>query len=150
VCSKGWVFNDKNVCVPVSDQCSTYDVNGKCLTCFKGYDLKDGACVFSSSNTAAPLDLGCAKWDWDNQVCLECSKGFVFKGLGLAGSALQKLCVAVKDLCKTYADTGACTSCFKGYDLTDGVCSLSASNSAKPADSGCATNARLPMPQVSV
>ncbi len=36
-CSKGWVFNDKKVCVPVSDQCASSDEKGNCLT----YDLKD-------------------------------------------------------------------------------------------------------------
>ncbi len=137
-CSKGWAFNADKICVAVSDQCKTYDAAGRCLSCFKGYDLKDGACVFSSSNTAKPIDSGCAKWDWEKQVCLECSKGFVFKGLGLGTGGLNKICVAVKDQCKSYNDSGACTSCFKGYDLIDGICEFSSFNSAKPADLGCA------------
>lgn len=33
-------------CVQVSDLCATWDeVTGKCLTCYGGYTLSEGACV---------------------------------------------------------------------------------------------------------
>ena len=130
-CSKRWTFNANKVCVPVSDQCASHNENGQCLTCFKGYDLKDGACVFSSFNNAKPADSGCATWDWDNQLCLACSKNWVFN--------TKKVCVPVSDQCKTNDDSGNCLSCFKGYDLKEGACIFSSFNNAKPADSGCAT-----------
>ena len=130
-CSKQWTFNADKVCVPVSDQCATHADNGACLSCFKGYDLKDGACVFSDFNNAKPADSGCATWDWDNQVCLACSKQWVFNA--------DKVCVPVSDQCATHGDNGACLSCFKGYDLKEGACVFSSFNNAKPADSGCAT-----------
>jgi hypothetical protein len=130
-CSKHWTFNANKVCVPVSDQCASHNENGECLTCFKGYDLKDGACVFSSFNNAKPADSGCATWDWDNQVCLSCSKNWVFNA--------NKVCVPVSDQCKTNDDSGNCLTCYKGYDLKDGACIFSSFNNAKPADSGCAT-----------
>ena len=60
-------------CVPISDDCSTFDVNGQCTSCFKGYDVREGACIFSEFNNQVPFDLGCKTWDWDNQICLECS-----------------------------------------------------------------------------
>ena len=130
-CSKDWVFNADGVCVPVSDQCASHDANGACLSCFKGYDLKDGVCEFSAFNNAKPSDSGCAKWDWDNQVCLECSKDWVKNADGA--------CVPVSDQCASHDASGACLSCFKGYDLVDGVCEFSSFNNAKPSDSGCAT-----------
>jgi hypothetical protein len=131
-CSNGYTFNNNKVCTTVSNQCKTYDsASGLCLTCFKGYDLINGACVFAASNNAHPSDLGCAKWDWDNQVCLSCSKNWVFNSQGV--------CTPVSDQCSTSDASGACTSCFKGYDLVKGVCVFSPSNNVQSADLGCAT-----------
>jgi hypothetical protein len=38
-CSKRWYFNSQSVCLPVSDLCNTWDSKGKCLTCYKGYEI---------------------------------------------------------------------------------------------------------------
>ena len=130
-CSEGWVFNAEKVCVAVSDQCKAHAENGDCTACFKGYDLKEGQCIFSDFNNARPSDLGCATWDWDNQVCLKCSNQWVFNA--------DKVCVPVSDQCKAHAENGDCTACFKGYDLKEGQCIFSDFNNAKPSDSGCAT-----------
>jgi hypothetical protein len=130
-CSNKWVFNANKKCVAVSDQCATNAANGDCLTCFKGYDLVNGTCVFSASNNAKPSDLGCATWDWNNQVCLTCSKNWVFNS--------NKVCIPVNDHCKTHADNGDCTTCYKGFDLQNGQCLYSAANTAAPSDIGCAT-----------
>lgn len=36
------------VCHAVSDNCQTWDnLDGKCLTCYKGYNLNTGACVLA-------------------------------------------------------------------------------------------------------
>ena len=130
-CSNGWVFNADKVCVAVSDQCRSHAENGDCTECYKGYDLKEGKCVFSEFNNARPSDLGCSTWDWDNQVCLKCSNEWVFNA--------NKRCVPVSDQCKSHAENGDCTSCYKGYDLKEGQCIFSDFNNAKPSDSGCAT-----------
>ena len=37
---------------------------------------------------------GYFNWDWDNQVCLSCSKDWTFNG--------DKKCVPVSDQCKTH------------------------------------------------
>ena len=130
-CSDKWVFNDNKVCVPVSDQCASHDAAGACLTCFKGYDLKDGKCIFSESNNAKPADSGCGLWDWSNQICLKCSNKWVFNA--------NKVCVPVSDQCATHDESGACLTCYLGYDVKNGACIFSESNNAKPADSGCGT-----------
>lgn len=130
-CSNGWTFNDKKACVPVSDQCKTHDDKGNCLTCYQGYDLNQGQCLFSSSNSAKPSDLGCATWDWNNQLCLKCSNGWTFND--------KKICVAVSDQCKTHDDKGNCLTCYQGYDLLNGQCLFSNSNNAHPSDLGCGT-----------
>ena len=130
-CSDNWAFNANKNCVPVSDQCAAHDASGACTKCFKGYDLSEGKCLFSASNNAQTSDLGCGTWDWDNQVCLKCSNGWVFN--------TDKKCVAVSDQCKTHLADGSCESCYAGYDLADGKCIFSESNNAKPADLGCGT-----------
>lgn len=116
-CAKNWVFNTNKICVPVSDLCKSAESSGLCASCYRGYDLLNGACVFSASNNIRPSDLGCYDWDWNNNICLTCSRGWAFNA--------NKVCVAVSDLCKTVGLTGACTTCFKGYDLLNGVCTFS-------------------------
>ena len=103
-------------CVPVSDHCAAHDDNGACTDCYKGYVLKDGECVWDEFNDQGPSDLGCKTWDWDNQVCLECSARWVMTDAG---------CIPVDDHCAEHDDSGACTQCFKGYLLSGGQCVLS-------------------------
>ena len=127
-CSNRWFFNSNKVCTPVSNDCNQYDAaTGACTTCFKGYALSNGQCLASSAST--PSDLGCATWDWNNQVCLACSNRWAFNS--------NRVCVPVSDNCNTYSVSGACTSCFKGYHLNNGQCSVS--SAAGPTDLGCAT-----------
>lgn len=130
-CSTNWVFNAKGVCTPVSDLCKTFDSTGNCLTCYIGYDLSNGSCIFSPSNNAKPTDGGCANWDWKNAVCIACSTNWVFNANGI--------CVTVNDQCRTSDKTGACTGCYKGYDLQNGTCVFSTSNTAHVSDAGCKT-----------
>ena len=112
-CSDRWYINAQGVCTPVSDLCQSADANGQCLSCYQGYNLVDGACQLSASNTAAPSDLGCRTWDWNNQVCLACSEQWVL---------VNGACVPVSDQCASHDANGACTSCLKGYDLNNGIC----------------------------
>lgn len=137
-CSKNWVFNAKDVCIPVSDLCKSSDNTGNCVTCYKGYDLVNGSCLYSPSNNAKPQDGGCASWDWDNAVCLACSNNWVFD--------INGICIKVNDLCRTYdPNTGFCTSCYRGYSLQvaegygpkDASCIYSSSNTSPLSDAGC-------------
>lgn len=128
-CSKDWVFNSNKICTPVSDQCASFNQVGACLTCFRGYDLSNGACIYSSSNIAKPSDIGCGKWDWSNQVCLACSNNWIFN---------NRVCVPVSDQCNNFNSNGVCSTCYLGYDLVSGLCQYSSSNTAAPKDPGCA------------
>ena len=111
-CSARWVFNAAGVCVPVDDFCATHNQDGSCATCYKGYSLNGAACVRDA--VVGPTDLGCKTWDWDNQVCLACSARWVFNAAGV--------CVPVDDFCSTFDLSGVCTSCYKGYNLSNGSC----------------------------
>lgn len=107
-CSFNWVFNGKGVCVTVSDQCKTHDNTGNCLSCYVGYALANGTCVYAPQTQA---NGGCNTWNWANQTCSKCSVNWVFDSNGN--------CVAVSDQCRTFDAAGNCLSCYRGYDLTD-------------------------------
>lgn len=100
------------VCIPVNDVCSAWDTNGYCKSCYKGYNLANGVCILAP--VTGPKDLGCAKWDWNNQVCLECSARWM-KGANGA-------CVPVSDQCSSWNAQGVCVACYKGYVLYNGQC----------------------------
>ena len=57
-----------------------------------GYDLANGNCAYSPSNTAPPVDGGCKLWDATNSRCSECSPRWVANANGL--------CVKVSDNCR--------------------------------------------------
>lgn len=67
-----------------------------------------------------PPDLGCGSWDWKNLKCLACSERWAFNS--------DNICVPVSDQCHAHAENGDCTECFKGYDLENGQCLYSKSN----------------------
>ena len=96
-----------------------------CTSCYKGYNLEGGLCVRAPD--AGPSDLGCKTWDWDNQVCLECSTRWVMD---------NGVCVPVSDDCAEHDESGACIACYKGYGLEDGVCVRLPDR--QPSDLGCA------------
>ena len=112
-CAERAYFDDQGKCTKVDDNCNTWDrFDGSCLTCYKGYSLNGAACVRDA--VVGPTDLGCKTWDWDNQVCLACSARWVFNAAGV--------CVPVDDFCSTFDLSGVCTSCYKGYNLSNGSC----------------------------
>lgn len=130
-CAQRTFVNSHGICELVSDNCNTWDkLNGACLSCYAGYDLVNGTCETSASNTALPTDGGCKTWE--KGICKECSSYWTFNANGA--------CIPVSDQCKTYdSSKGECLTCYKGYDLINGSCAYSESNAAKPTDGGCKT-----------
>ena len=124
-CSARWVQID-GVCVAISDNCREHDANAECTACYKGYSVVDGECV--ADEPQGPTDLGCKTWDWDNQVCLECSERWV---------QIDGVCVAVSDHCREHDAAGLCVACYKGYSVVDGECV--ADEPIMPVDLGCKT-----------
>lgn len=113
----------------VEDVCKTHDDTGLCQTCYNGYALINGTCIFSSFNNAKPTDPGCSKWNWDNQTCLECSFNWVQDSNGF--------CSPVKEDCRTHDAQGLCTGCYKGYAVVNGSCTFSPDNNLTPPQKGC-------------
>lgn len=123
-CSQNWVFNSLNVCVQVSDGCKTSDSVGACTSCYVGYIIQNSSCVLAP--VTGPTDAGCQQWN--GSVCVTCAPYWVFNALNL--------CIPVSSSCKTYSGI-ACTSCYVGYDLTNGSCLYSIKNTQLPSDGGC-------------
>ncbi len=97
------------------------------MTCFNGYNLLKGQCIVAP--IVQPTDLGCKIWDWNNQKCLTCSDRWTFNSKGF--------CVPVTDQCAKWDASGACTACYKGYEIVKGQCVQSAVQ--QPTDLGCKT-----------
>ena len=76
-CSQRAVQSENGRCIKVSDLCRDYSSNGDCASCYKGYELKEGRCEIVNVAVFS-MDLGCAKWDWDNLICLQCSFRYYF------------------------------------------------------------------------
>lgn len=107
-CSFSYVFNLVGSCISVSDQCKTYnETNGECTSCYHGYSVVNGSCIYNKED---PAKGGCKDWNWDAKICNECSPNWVL---------LDGTCIAVSDQCRTHADNGWCTACYRGYDLTE-------------------------------
>jgi hypothetical protein len=68
-CAPRAYFDSNGVCREVNKNCNTWDAfDGFCLTCYKGYEIKNGNCILS--DVTGPTDNGCKRWDWDNKKCL--------------------------------------------------------------------------------
>lgn len=107
-CAERAYFDQMGICKGIDTNCYTWDLfDGYCLSCYKGYNLKNGACILASNN--GPSDLGCKTWDWESKKCLKCSARWNFN--------LNGVCVPVNSLCATFDSYGACTKCYKGYTL---------------------------------
>ena len=88
------------------------------MTCYRGFDLVQGQCLISDNAKTRPADPGCKIWDWDQQVCTQCSYRWVFLP--------NATCKQVSDLCDTYSGNGSCLTCYKGYALSKaGNCEVS-------------------------
>jgi hypothetical protein len=60
------------------------------------------------------IDPNCHLWDYQNDVCAQCSFHYYY-------DAPTELCTAVDDQCKDWsAISGDCTACYQGYTLKDG------------------------------
>ncbi len=116
-CSYRFYVGSNGICVQVSDQCQTWSFsNGNCTSCYQGYELSQGACVLSDNSQNQ--DPNCARYDQDQSKCLQCSNRYYFNQNGI--------CTAVSPQCQTWSNaTGLCTSCYQGYTLANGVCSIS-------------------------
>jgi len=119
-CSKNYYFGIKGLCILANPLCQTFDpTNGKCLTCFQSYVLNKGECIIDANNTAT--DPNCASWL--DGICVLCAPRTFINSKGL--------CENVNINCGTYKITdGSCTSCYPGFDLANGVCSVSNSPSS--------------------
>lgn len=90
-CSNGYYFERDGKCTAADPLCATFDpMDGRCLTCFLGYEVQSGLCILKEEDARDP---NCASFNPDN-TCKQCSKGFVF-------NQDTKNCQLTNPLCKT-------------------------------------------------
>lgn len=75
-----------------------------------------------------PIDSGCKIWDWEEQICIECSYRWYFSKNGK--------CEKVPDICKDYDFEGKCTECYPGYSIEEGLCVESDANKCQIEENG--------------
>lgn len=126
-CSTGTYLNAAGICAVVNPLCNTFDLtSGNCLSCYQGYSLSSGTCVVS--NATSPSDPFCQKF-LTPDVCSQCSDRYY---IGAAG-----VCIEVNPYCHEYDQTtGDCLTCFPGFALNQGNCSVS---TATVTDPNCKT-----------
>jgi hypothetical protein len=130
-CSTRYYFNRQGVCTQVSDTCNTFNsTTGSCLSCYSGYVMNGTVCIISEgnntnpSNNTNPLDPNCKNFDQLSNMCLQCSYRFYLASNGV--------CAQVSDQCQTWNyNNGSCTSCYQGYQLSNGACILGDNNNTK-------------------
>jgi len=142
-----------SICSPSNANCNTYFLlNGSCASCLVGYSLSNGACIFNQSiNQLAgcaaqvngvctacsvlffnnsqghcqPVDPNCAVFNYTLNVCVACNANFSFainQGQCLPTPQVSTL-VQNNPYCIQFT-SGACTACYQGVSLTNGVCVL--------------------------
>lgn len=101
-------------CIRFNPLCATINTqNGRCTGCYPGYILNNGNCSVGTSVTVANCRTV------QNGICQSCSTGYY--------RAANNTCQQISPLCATAdQNSGMCLSCYNGYQLQNGVCSLSA------------------------
>lgn len=79
-CSFGAFFLPNGTCKAANPLCKTFDKNGLCTTCYESFEVQNGDCVKSTKSLSDP---NCAQFF--GEVCIECSKGFIFLDSGKCG-----------------------------------------------------------------
>lgn len=114
-CSFRFIRAADGVCEPVNPLCASWDSNGACLTCYSGYEICENGCIMTES--CAPegtYDPNCR--NTVNSICQECSFGYYFNQNGI--------CTEVNPFCRSNDGKGNCLSCYAGYALSNGICSI--------------------------
>lgn len=127
-CSSNYFIQLGN-CLLADQLCQTFDPNnGNCLTCYNGYILNNTKCYLDS--TPPP---NCKVYS--NGVCQQCADRYFMK-------AGKGACVQVSTLCNAYDNqTGLCSSCYDGYMLSGGLCTIAVT--ASPAVNVNSTNTSI-------
>lgn len=104
------------LCESVNPLCRTWNSVGHCLSCYKGYNIMNNACVimddFKGSLTVGTNDLPeltdpyCNTYS--NKVCVKCA-------LRTYMDPISNRCLQVDSNCKSWTGEGICRECYIGY-----------------------------------
>jgi hypothetical protein len=101
---------------------------GSCLSCYPGYILVGPKCIVPELNSSGNIDPFCLKLN--GSKCQQCAKGYILNS--------SAICQQVSPLCKTYDNsTGNCLSCYLGYALIEGKCTIAELTTVEFRDPNC-------------
>lgn len=104
-------MNGLGLCENIDINCNTYNsANGKCTSCYPGFELKSGSCVKAISPSS------CNKFKPDGS-CEICGKGSYLS---------QGSCILIDPQCANFdAKSQTCLGCYPGFSLLNGACQVS-------------------------
>lgn len=110
-CAQGTYFNNAGICQIVNPLCKTYNnVNGACTSCYSGYQVNGNGCVPAN---ATQIDPFCKVLN--GSLCIQCADRYYMNNQGT--------CTLISVFCLNYNNvTGACLTCFGGYQLSGTQC----------------------------
>lgn len=110
-CATRTFMNDFGLCQNVNTNCNTYNpVNGRCSSCYPGFEVSNGDCVKSLSPSS------CNEFNADG-TCAKCGQGSYLS---------QGTCIAIDPQCAKFNEqTETCLACYDGYSLLNGACQVS-------------------------
>lgn len=125
-CIASYYISSNGYCKASDPLCKTFNrTNGHCLTCYKGYVLKETVCAMETTGVTDP---NCLKF-LPSGLCQECYTSFYVLG---------GVCKEVNPLCKTSnSSDGTCLSCYPGYSLSNGFCIIPVTYSQQATDPYC-------------
>ena len=108
-------YYQNNMCVAVDELCRTFDSNnGRCLSCYVGYNLtQSGKCV-----VVPPVDTNTNQYCaiWNGTICVQCAQNSYFNS--------ARICIPSNPYCATTGSNQICLSCYIGYVLQNGNCTV--------------------------
>lgn len=126
-CYQGYIAIG-SVCQEQNPLCKEINMNnGKCLSCWQGYDLQQsGDCAIQKTNAGSSQSQDRYCITYNNNLCTQCSAGYFL-------NKATNLCKQVDPLCKTFnPDNGACTTCYLGYSVSGLTCAVTVTVSQTP------------------
>lgn len=124
-CYAGYYINIVGVCTLGNSYCKTFtnDGTGNCASCWDASHTG----ITCSVGYVTPVDLYCTSRS-STGLCLNCTVGYYVNYLGIC--TLSNQCPS--STVNSTSNNSLCSSCWVGYTLYNGICTISATTAVDP------------------